>query len=292
MAFNTLLSYVFVHGRLRFEFKVNVARELLSYGRFITASSIVIFVAARLDSAVIGRLLGTEQLGFYSLAFTIAGLATLNLSRIASDIMFPAFSKLQSDHSALRNAYLRSLSMIMHLVLPAAVGLVVIAEPVLQVVYGEKWLPAVMPLKILAIFGVFRALFSFTGYLFEGIGMPRAAFVLGVMRLIAIASMILPMTKLLGLVGAAIAVTIGGAVCWFGSLVYLRRNLGIGPSDIAHALWRPIWTTGVMAVAVGSLSPIVKPASVVGLAIVIVLGIAIYAVLNVGVLRSLRRERL
>jgi len=291
--FNAVLSYVFVYGRPKFEFNVKIARELLNYGRFITASSIVIFAAARIDSAVVGKLLGTEQLGLYSLAFTITGLVTLSLSRIASDIMFPAFSKLQSDHSALRYAYLSTLSMIMHLVLPAAAGVVLIAGPLLQLVYGEQWLRATILLKILAIFGVFRALFSFTGYLFEGIGMPRVAFVLGIVRFIAIAVLIVPMTKVLGTAGAAITVTIGGAVCWIGNLVYLRRILSLRLSDIGHSLWRPIWTTLIMAVAVSVLIYLVKPESLVALAIVVILGMASYALLNFEVIRkTLHREEL
>jgi O-antigen/teichoic acid export membrane protein len=291
-AFNTLLSYVFVRGRLQFQLKAGVARQLLGYGKFITASSVVIFAAARLDSAVIGKLLGTEQLGYYSLAFTIAGIATLSLSRIASDVMFPAFSKLQTDHPALRHAYLRTLSMTMHLVLPAAVGLVVIAEPFLQVIYGGKWLPAAVLLKILAIFGVFRALFSFTGYLFEGIGMPHLAFVLGTIRLLAVALLIVPMTEVLGTAGAAISVTIGGAVCWYGSLVYLRQVLGLNLSDVARSLWRPSWTTAVMASAVVLLNHLVNPASLRALSVVVLVGAASYVGLNVGVLRSLRRMKL
>ena len=209
---SALLSYFYIGGRPRLAWDRGIARELLSYGKFITGSSIVLFVAMELDSAVIGKVLGVERLGYYTVAFTIANLATSNLAKVASSIMMPAYSKLQSDLPALKRAYLRTLSMVMLAVMPAAAGLVLVAEPLISIVYGEKWLPAVVPLQILAVFGLFRALAAFSGYLFEGMGLPRIAFQMGLMRLVVIAPLIIPLTKSHGLLGAAVTVTIGMAV--------------------------------------------------------------------------------
>jgi hypothetical protein len=47
-----------------------------------------------------------------------------------------------------------------------------------------------------------------------------------------------------------------------------------------------------MAAAVGLLSYFLKPATVFALAVVVLLGMASYAVLNLGVIRGLRREQL
>ena len=167
---NAALSYVFVGGRMRFAFNAEVARDLFRYGKFITASAIVTFVITELDSAVIGKVLGTTQLGFYALAATIATMATLSVSQIASGIMMPAYSKLQNDLPKLRSAYLRALSLMAFLVAPVSAGLICLAEPLLYVVYGEKWLAAAVPLQVLAFVGLPRALLIFNGYLFEGIG--------------------------------------------------------------------------------------------------------------------------
>ena len=95
----------------------------------------------------------------------------------------PAYSKLQANPAALRNAYLRTLSLVMFVVMPATFGLITVARPLVQVLFGARWLEAVQPLQILAAFGLVRALASFAGYLFEGMGLPRVAFVLGLLRL-------------------------------------------------------------------------------------------------------------
>lgn len=289
---NALLSYVFVSGRLRLAWDQEVVRELLAYGKFITGSSIVIFLATEMDSAVIGKVLGIEQLGFYALAFTIANIPTANLSKIAAGILMPAYSKLQADRPALQRAFLRTQAMVMLVVLPASIGIVLAAEPLIVVVYGEKWLPATLPLQLLAVFGLVRSLAAFNGYLFEGMSRPKIAFQLGVLRLLVVAPLIVPATAYWGLAGAAATVTLGIVVQWLGGFYFLRRELDVGPRQVLSNCWRAIWTTTLMGVAVYAMMSVVLHNSVVGLVLIIVSGVVVYGVLNFKVLRALMVERM
>ena len=286
------LSYLFIPGRMRFAFDAAVARDLFHYGKFVTGSSIVLYVATEIDSAVVGKLLGTGQLGFYALALTIANLVTTNLSKIASGIMMPAYSKLQSDMPALRRAYLRTFGLLLLAVVPATVGLLMLAEPFIRVVYGEQWAAAAVPLQILAIFGLVRALAAFSGYLFEGMGVPKVAFQLGVLRLLVILPLIVPMIDRFGLAGAAVTVTAGIAVQWLVGLVFLRRLVGITLRAVAQALWRPVWMTVLMAMSVAVVMNHVDPMSVAGLGAAIFTGVVVYGILSLPVLLALKRERL
>lgn len=284
---NTLLSYFFIRERVRFSFDRAVARDLFAYGKFITGSSLVIYIAAELDSAVIGKMLGTTQLGYYTLAATIGSLVTLNITRIAASIMMPAYSKLQSNPPAVRAAFLRVLSLVMLIVMPASIGLIVAADPLIYVVYGEKWLPAVVPLQMFAVFGVFRCLLSFSGYMFEGIGQPKVAFQLGVLRLVAVASLIVPLIHEWGILGAAITVTIGGIVQSMTGFVFLRRFVSISMGDVFGVMWRPLWTSLVMGGAVALvLGYGVNGHTIAGLLAAVIVGVIVFGALNVPTLRA------
>lgn len=287
-----LLSYYFLNGRLQFAFNTTVVRELLQYGKFITGSSIVVFIVAELDSAVIGKLLGTEQLGFYALAATISSLAILSLAQIISGIMMPAYSKLQTDLVQLRNAYLRAFSLVMFLVMPASAGLIFLTEPLIHVVYGEKWLYAAVPLQVFAFFGVPRAILIFNGYLFEGIGKPKIAFYLGVLRLATIVPIIIPMVKSYGLLGAAGTVAIGAVVQCAVGLIYLRQYIAIELSGLLKVMWRPLWTTLLMSLVVVGMGNLLDPRTLSGLFLIVFSGIFIYVTLNVSVLLKLKKEQL
>lgn len=290
LSLHAVLSYALIPGRMRLGVNREVARDLFAYGKFITGSSVVLFTATELDSAVIGKVLGTEQLGFYTLAFTIAHLATANLSKIASSVMMPAYSKLQSDIAALRRAFIRTLSLVLFIVLPASVGLIVIAEPLMIVVYGDKWLPAALPLQLLAVFGLFRAVAAFNGYLFEGIGLPKVAFNLGILRLAIIAPVIVPMAQHFGLAGAALTVTAGIAAQWFAGLIYLKKSVAVSLRDILRLLFRPLWTAGAMSVVAWTSMQLLDGRTVLGLTATIISAAATYGLLNLSFLLQLKRE--
>jgi O-antigen/teichoic acid export membrane protein len=245
-ALNTLWSYYFIAGRPKFGFDKGVARELLTYGKFITGSSMVTYTA---------------------------------------------YSKLQNDRPALRNAYLRVLSVTLFLVLPTTIGLIVAAESLLHVVYGPKWVGAVLPLQVLSVFGIFRAVLSFNGYLFEGIGQPRVAFYLASWRLALLAPLMVPLVKAYGIVGAAWAVTLGALVHWGGGFLYLRRYVDVTVGDVCRTAWRPLSTSLVMGLAVWGLRGVVDPHAAWGLAAMVMAGAVIFALLNLKPLLELRRHR-
>jgi O-antigen/teichoic acid export membrane protein len=291
-AFNTLLSYYFVPGRPRFSFNLKIAKELLSYGKFITASSVVLFIVSSLDSAVIGKIHGTEELGYYVLAFTVANLVTASPAKLASGIMMPAYSKLQSDLPALRRAYLRTISLLMLFTLPAALGMITIAEELILAVYGPKWENAVLPLQILAIFGVIRSASSINGYLFEGIGKPRLNLYIASLRLAVLVPTLVGLTLYYGLLGAAVAVTIAMTTQWVLSILYTWRNIGVTLGDTARIILQPLWKSSVMALGVLLIGLHVDSTTISGLAIVIAFGATIYAALNITVIMDLRRGHL
>lgn len=291
-AFNTLLSYWLIPGRPRLAWDSAIARELFAYGKFITGSSILLFIATELDSTVVGKLLGLEAVGYYALAITVANLATTNLAKLASSIMLPAYSKLQAETEALRRAFLRTLSLVALAVLPAAIGIAILAEPLIGAIFGDKWLPGVEALRVLAIFGLFRAFAALNGYLFEGIGQPKVAYRLALLRLVVIAPLIVPMTLRFGLVGAATTVTIGIAIQWIGGLHFLRSRLGITLREIGSSSWRALWTSALMAVAVLVLMQVLPENSPGSFSIIVAVAVVVYVGLNLPVVRSVARERL
>lgn len=288
--YQTVLSYYFVPGRPRLAFDRRIATELLSYGRFITASSAVIFIASTLDTAVIGKVLGTEQLGYYVIAFTIAHLVTASLSKLASGIMMPAYSRLQGNLPALRSAYVRTTSLVAMITLPATAGVLATADLLIYSVYGSKWADAAMPLRILTLFGLFRAMASVNGYLFEGIGRPQIPLYVGIARLAIMAPLIVPAAARFGLAGAAIVVTGAMAAQWFLFLYFLTRDVGITLRQSAAAVAGPLWRSAAMGGAVYLLAWRVDGMTLTGLATIVTFGVVLYLVLSTPVILELKRR--
>lgn len=278
--FQTVLSYYFIPGRPRIEFDWRIAKEILSYGKFITASSTIVFLTMSLDTAILGKVLGAQELGYYVLAFSFANLVTSSLSKVVSGIMLPAYSKLQDDLPALRRAYLRTLSTILFVCIPATIGVVVIAESIIHVIYGSKWEAAVLPLQILVVFGLFRAVAGINGYLFEGIGKPDIPLYVSLVRLAILVPIIFPLIDKFGLAGAAIAITVTMALQWLIFVILTQKYVNVSLVETAGVVAKPLWKSLVMGMVVFAASSYLDNMSVAGLLIAVSIGGLTYAVLN------------
>ncbi len=220
-----LLSYLLIPGSPKFAFNKKLAWELFHYGKYITGLSIVVFITTEIDNAVGGKILGVEALGFYVLAYTLANLPATHFSKILSKILFPVFSKLQNDISALQLVLYQAIKFVSLVTIPASLLLIVLAEELVTVIYGERWSTSASTLQILAIFGMLRAITSLNGYLYNAIGKPYIPFYFNTGKLIVIAIIIVPMTTIYGIEGTALAVTIPLVIQFFLSLFVLCRIL-------------------------------------------------------------------
>ena len=221
------LSFLILGGKPRLGFNKAYAREMLGYGRYITGLAIVLYFMTEIDNAVVAKLLGTEQLGYYALAFTLANYVATHVGRVIASVMFPAFSELQADRARLIATYQMTLSAVVRLAAPISICLAVLGPDLVPIIYGEKWTPMVVPLQILALYGFVRAVAGVGGYVFNALGQPRVTFYLALCTVIVIAIIIVPMTLKFGTAGAALAMTIPAALQVPVAISLIARRLGI-----------------------------------------------------------------
>ena len=195
---------------LRFDTKI--ALELLSYGKHVITASIIFFLLSVVDVTFIGRLLGSRELGYYSIAFGIAGLFTFQVSMLLSQVMFPAFSKMQGDMDKMGSVYIKTLKYISLIAFPAAFGIIAVSWYFIKVVYGDKWLPAVAVLQVLCLYGLSKALLKTTESLYLATGKPRIMTKINLCQFIIMIILIYPLTVRYGIVGTGIAAVIPSAM--------------------------------------------------------------------------------
>jgi O-antigen/teichoic acid export membrane protein len=287
-----IMSFIIVPGRPKFGFNKKVAGELFHYGKFITGLTVVIFITVEIDKAVIGKVLGIEALGYYTLAYTIANIPSTYISKIVSKVMFPVYSMLQGDPVALRAELSKAIYLVAAVAIPASAGISALAPDIVRICYGEKWLPASSALSALALFGCFRALGSVNGYLYNGIGKPGVPFYSNLAKLIVIVISIYPLTKMFGIVGAAAAVVVPIICQYIVEVAILERTVGLSVMVSARPIVIGIAQSGVMLLVVLSVKLLVKVDSIVGLFLLMALGGVVMMLLNLHLLRSIFTLRL
>jgi O-antigen/teichoic acid export membrane protein len=196
--------------------------------------------------------------------------------------MFPVYSMLQEDLQAVRRAYLQNLQRIVIVALPVSVGIAIAAEPIVLALFGDKWLPAVTPLRILAFYGLLKSFAAPAGEVFKGIGRPHFGPLFSICHLALAVPILYLLISSLGLEGAALGMLVLMAAVGLPAMLLAMRVVGATVRDTARALARPILCSALLAVALTvllrpaeSLSPSIALLILVGTGLLVFSGAAV-----------------
>lgn len=98
----TILSHTVLPGpRNRFAWDPAARRSMLEFGRWIFVSTALSFLATQSDRLILGKLVSVAQLGFYSIAASLAAVPLQIVQRLGARVFFPvvATAMRQADHS-------------------------------------------------------------------------------------------------------------------------------------------------------------------------------------------------
>jgi lipopolysaccharide exporter len=268
--------------RPRLRLDLRRVRELALFGRWILGNSALIYLVTRGDNLVVAKLLGPAALGFYQVAFRIGNMVATELAGAASQVTLPAYSLLQDRRTHLREAYLKTLQLLLTITLPLTVALVVLAENVTPLLLGAKWSPIVPLVKILAVSGCLRAIAATTGPIFNARGKPHKSAQWQLVRLLAFGMAALPCTATWGILGTAWAVLISIGVSSCGFLIDCVRELDCQIRDVV----KRIAPAGIASAALAVLLINARPGHHVGfeglIALCLVAGIGYIILLGVA----------
>ncbi len=147
----TALTWILSDWRPLFCFRKKSFQELFSFGGYIFLTNLISICHDRAYSVLIGRRIGVYDLGIYNRAFTTQNMATNALTQVVNRVAFPVFAQCQNEPEKLLRAFRTAQRGVMCLNLPAMLGIAVVAEPLVHVIYGAPWAEAAPILVILCI---------------------------------------------------------------------------------------------------------------------------------------------
>lgn len=162
-----------VAWRPSFNFNFYNFNPIFSYSLKIFAMEILARVATNGDYLLVGRYLGATALGVYTLAFRLPELLIQEIPIVASNVLFPAFTKLKSQIEDVGSNALQAIKYSCLITLPLGIGLVMIAEPLIIVVFSDKWIEATPVMILIAIQMTIVSLTFIFGMVYKAIGRPE-----------------------------------------------------------------------------------------------------------------------
>jgi O-antigen/teichoic acid export membrane protein len=151
-----MLQLYFSRWKPTLRFSRQATRELLSFGLALQTKHAIEYASFNMDNLVVGRMLGMSALGIYDKAFSTMGRMVDRLH--LGQAPFRIFAIIHEDAERFRRAYSRLILGATLLAYPSFAAAITVAEPLFIVLYGEKWLPAVLPFQLLCVGGMLKVL--------------------------------------------------------------------------------------------------------------------------------------
>lgn len=218
-----VFSQLFISPRPKLNFDLGSFKYILKKGIWITFAGTFNYIFQHGDDVVVGKILGVSPLGLYQQAYRISSLPVSEMAEVFQKVTFPYYSKYQNDLGLLKNTFKKSFLGTSLLVIPFGMLLIIFPYQIVNLLLGPNWLEATEVLRILAVFGMIKALTNSIFPLLLGLGKQNWVTYITLIGIVGMAVTIFPLTKLYGITGTATSTIIGTIVTVPISLIMLFK---------------------------------------------------------------------
>lgn len=238
----TVMSYFFISYRPRI--CLTQYRGILRFSVWLTMGRWVQALNWRGDPILLGYLVPPSQLGQYSFGLRLSNMAIGEVLSPITQILFPALATLKGKPDRLRAGYLRAQGIVIFAAVGLGAGFSVLAAPLIPLLIGDKWLPAVPLIQVLALTAILPRLQSIQP-LAMATGQTKALFWRDVRAFLVrlplfVGGIILGDRLGIGiLMGAVLGAAAGGIVNSVMNMALVAKISTISMIDQLVLLWRP-----------------------------------------------------
>jgi PST family polysaccharide transporter len=261
---HTISLYLLVDHRPVPGWDRDVARQLMSFGLPLAASSLLLFAMLNADYLIVGRVCGTTALGLYTLAFNISSWPTSIFTGALRPVAVPAFSRLRDDPPQLERSFAGGLRNLGVLTIPMSAGLTVLAVPLVSFFYPDTYLGAASALTFLAVVGGIRVLLDLAYDLLVALGRSRSLLGLQTLWGLVLVPALVIGAHADGIRGVAVGHLVVACAVAVPAYLFALTRIGLHRRPVLQPLARPA-AAGVIAAIAAALVVLVVGTGAPGL---------------------------
>lgn len=217
--FEVFLSFLMAKPLPRPTFEKSLFLDVISRGKWITASGIFSYFFQNGDNIVVGKIIGMSALGIYDMTYRISILPITEIADVIAQVTFPVYVKISHDLKRLRNAFLKTIFTVSLLCIPVGIIFFLFPKEIILLLLGNKWLGAVPVLQVLAIFGAVRAISGVSTTVFLSVNKQEYSAIVMFVSFLVLAITIIPFVNIFGLIGAGFS-ALAGSIAALPVIVY------------------------------------------------------------------------
>jgi PST family polysaccharide transporter len=250
-----------VLGQWRPQFRlasVAMWRELVAFGRHVMASQILLRISATLQTAVIGRIFGTDTLGQFRYSSRVVSGPLGALMNAGAYVLYPALSRISDDPRRFERGFVRSIRLTCVTAMPLSFILLPLGLPLAVVVFGEQWREAGYLISAMFAYSGARSIVSTNRETFKAAGRSEQ------LTRVQVFSAVLTLGLIIGLAWLGpVAVGAAASLSSIATAVYSTRAVapitGVPGRRIMAEIWPSVAASAVMAGAVFGAQLLIEP---------------------------------
>ncbi len=176
----SLISFIWNYNSTRPKFMLRFDRNSLnkikSYGSYQFAYNILNYFSRNLDYLLIGKVIGTSQLAYYSQAYSLMMYPLTYLTYVINPVLHPILSEYQDNRNYIYEQYIKIVKIL------SLTGVFITAfcfsasREIVLIIFGSQWLGSINCFKILSISILFQMTTSSAGSIYLSVGNTKLMF--------------------------------------------------------------------------------------------------------------------
>jgi len=260
--------------------KPGLKKRIAKYSVPLTATEMGGIIDRRLDLVLVGFFLNPLAVAYYTIgkqiiAFTTAPVAALGFT------LSPTYEseKARGNESGASELYEQALSNILIIYIPAATGLILVADPLIGLVFGADYSGAVSVLQILAVYTVLQAVSRITSNRLDYLGQAKKrAIIIWLTTALNVALNIILIPRI-GVEGAAIATVISYFIYVLLNLYLIYLEFHFNLQEVGEIIGYTVLISVIMTLVLLPLRAVY--AGILSLFLLISFGLGIWLALSI-----------
>lgn len=240
------LTQSYLISNYRPHFSLRAWRKIAGFSLWTWAQTLLYQARERSDSIAIGHLLGTASIGEFSVGLELGLLPVTELVEPLGRALFSGFASLQNGSGALAAMFRGAIGLGLTFVLPAGIGISMVADPMVRLCLGEQWVSAVPVVQIVAIGGTVSIFTQSCANLLNAVGRPHVTLYAGAASTAVKVVALLTLVPTFRLPGAALALSISGGADLILLLALTLPVIRLSLPQLGASTVRPIVATVAM----------------------------------------------
>ncbi len=210
-----------------FAFDFSRFKTMFRFGGFILITRIINSVYHNALSLIIGKLFSSATLGYYNQARKLEDVPRSALSSVVNNVAFSAFSQISTDIPRLKNASSKCMRNMSFIAIPLMIWAIVVAKPLILILFTEKWTQSIIYFQILCIGGLAITPLELNTDILNSLGKSKTVFNIRLLQYVTSICFMLILGKL-GMTGLLTAYIMGLSLSFIVAAQLTNKYIGYG----------------------------------------------------------------